>query len=129
MKDVQRGIVKPNKNNDVCLNISHSIVFVINPSNAEATFVQSTRMQRFLKKTSKPRHVGIHWIVLIEYSQMSTHVPGFQSFFTFLHNFPLPKLATSSIRVKLCSCALLCVCFWYKWVKHNDHGPLTCLCL
>ena len=25
-----------------------------------------------------PCHVGIHWIALAEYSQMSTHVPGFQ---------------------------------------------------
>ena len=29
-------------------------------------------------KPSKASHVGIHWIVLAEYSQMSTHVPGFQ---------------------------------------------------
>ena len=34
-------------------------------------------------KASKPCHVGIHWIVLAEYSQMSTHMPGFQSFFRF----------------------------------------------
>ena len=34
-------------------------------------------------KPSKPCHVGIHWIALAEYSQMSTHVPGFQSFFIF----------------------------------------------
>ena len=30
-----------------------------------------------LGKPSEPCHVGIHWIALIEYSQMSTHVPGF----------------------------------------------------
>ena len=30
-----------------------------------------------------PIHVGIHWIALKEYSQMSTLVPGFQSFFRF----------------------------------------------
>ena len=30
---------------------------------------------------------------------MSTHLPGFQSFFLFLHNFILTKLATSRIRV------------------------------
>ena len=34
------------------------------------------------EKSSKPCHVGIHWIDLAEYSQMSTHVPGFQSFLT-----------------------------------------------
>ena len=31
---------------------------------------------------------------------MSTHVPGFQSIFRFLHHFVLAKLATSSIGVK-----------------------------
>ena len=47
-------------------------------------------------------HVGIHWIALAEHSQMSTHVPGFQSFLflAFLHHFVLAKLANSSIRVK-----------------------------
>ena len=34
---------------------------------------------------------------LVEYSQMRTHLPGFQSFFRF---FVLDKLATSSTRVK-----------------------------
>ena len=30
---------------------------------------------------------------------MSTHIPGFQSFFRFLHHFVLVKFCTSSIRV------------------------------
>ena len=51
-------------------------------------------------KLSRPCHVGIHWIVLKECSQMSSHFPGFQSFFRFLHHFVLNKLATTSIRVK-----------------------------
>ena len=34
-------------------------------------------------KPSKPCCVGIHWIALAEYSQMSTHMPGFHSFFSF----------------------------------------------
>ena len=29
-----------------------------------------------LRKSSKPCHVGIHWIAFAEYSQMSAHVPG-----------------------------------------------------
>ena len=65
---------------------------LINPSNAEATFVHSSRTQRFLRKPSNPCHVGIHWIALAECSQMSTHMPG------FLY-FVLAKLAISSIRV------------------------------
>ena len=41
----------------------HVLVQVpLNPSNAKATFVH---------------HVGIHWIALIEHSQINTHVPGF----------------------------------------------------
>ena len=42
------------------------------------------------------------WEALAEYSQMSTHVPGFQSlgFFSFfLHHFILAILATSSVQV------------------------------
>ena len=34
------------------------------------------------------------------YSQMSTHMLGFGSFFSNLHHFVLLKLATTSIRVK-----------------------------
>ena len=44
---------------------------------------------------SKPCHVGIHWITLAEYSQMSTQLcQGFRESFLVLG-----KLATSSIRV------------------------------
>ena len=74
------------------------------PSNAEATFIESTRMQRFLLffywKSSEFSHVGIHLIALTEYSQMNTHVPGFQSFSSFLRHFVLTKLAISSVRVE-----------------------------
>ena len=58
------------------------LVKELNPFNAEATFVQSTRMQRFWKP-SKPCHTGIDLIALAENFQMSTHVPGFQSFFRY----------------------------------------------
>ena len=74
----------------------------VNLSNAETTFGQSTRMQRFSKiiYTLSCWYSDTHWIALAEYSQMSTHVPRFQSFFRFLHHFVQAKLATSSIRVK-----------------------------
>ena len=50
-----------------------------------------------LKHTSKPCHVGIHLIALPENSQMSTHVPGFLSFFLgFLHHFELVKLLATA---------------------------------
>ena len=51
------------------------------------------------RKPSKPCHVGIHWIALAEYSHMSTHLPEFQSFFSFFNHFVLAKLVTSRIRV------------------------------
>ena len=82
-------------------NILRSILRAIaNHSNAKATFIQSTRMQRFLK-TFKPCHIGIHWIALTEYFMMSTYVPEFQSFYMFLLHFVLAKLATSSKRVNV----------------------------
>ena len=37
----------------------------------------------------EPCHVGIHWIALTEYSQMSTHLPGFRSFSGVLCHFVL----------------------------------------
>ena len=51
-------------------------------------------------KPSKPCHVGIPWIALAEYSQMSTHMPGFQSFLSVLHCFVMAKLVTSSMMDK-----------------------------
>ena len=53
-----------------------------NPSNAVTTFSQRQRRKDF-QKPSKPYHVGIHWIALAEYSQMSTNMPVFQSCFSF----------------------------------------------
>ena len=43
-------------------------------------------------KLSKPCHVGTLWIAPTEYSQMSTHLIGFQfNFLGFLHHFVLAK--------------------------------------
>ena len=42
---------------------------------------------KYFGKSSKPCHVGIHWKVLAEYSQMSTHLPGFQPFFRIFASF------------------------------------------
>ena len=76
--------------------VCHIQVHLYNPSNAEVIFGHNN----FWKK-SKPSCVGIHWIALTEYFQMSTDVPRFFCNFPgFLHHFDLAKLATSSIRVK-----------------------------
>ena len=64
-------------------------------------FLSKSHRRKDFGKPSKPCHVGIQRIALAENSQISTHVPGFQSFFSFfLHHFVSAKLATSSIRVK-----------------------------
>ena len=69
----------------------------LNPSTAGAP--TKTEGRKYFGKPSNPCHVGIHWIALAEYSQMSIHVPGFQSFLRILHYFVLAKLATSGKRV------------------------------
>ena len=56
-----------------------TMVQIINPSNAEAIFGQSTTTQTF-DKPSKPYHISIHWTALAEYFRMSTYLPQFQSF-------------------------------------------------
>ena len=75
---------------------THGITHIkcLNPPNAVATFVLSTRMQRFFKP-SKPCHVGTHRKGLAEHSQMSTHFPRVSMVF---HNFVFANLAVSSIR-------------------------------
>ena len=51
-------------------------------------------------KSSKPCHVGIHWIALAEFSQMSTHVPRFQSFSRFLHLVGTTTCCTTALLIK-----------------------------
>ena len=78
----------------------------------------------FVEKTSKPCHVGIHRIALAEYSQMSTCVPGVQSYFKvfcIILFFVLAKLATSSIRV---NCCWLAVCVY---LQAGTAGQLCCV--
>ena len=77
-------------------NISFLILKVelhFNPSNAGATFVRRARMQRVLKKHLNSCDVGIHWIALAEYSHMSMHMPGFQSFFCFFASFCIGQIS------------------------------------
>ena len=83
---------------------------VVNPSNAVATFAQSTRMQRFLE-TIKTLSCWYSlesscWALSDEYP----FAKGFNGFSGFLHKFVLANLAVSSIRVKL---VLLCNLRWH----------------
>ena len=64
---------------------------------------------------SKPYHIGIHWITLAEFSQMSAHLPAFQSFLSFLHHFVMAKLATTSIRVNCPHFIELLFPCWYVY--------------
>ena len=45
------------------------------------------------RKPSKTYHVGVNWIDLTEFSQMSTHVPGFRIFSGFLHPFCIGQIS------------------------------------
>ena len=53
------------------------------------------QQRKDFRKSSKPCHVGIHWIVLAEYYQMSTNMPGFFVIFQVFHNFVMAKLVLS----------------------------------
>ena len=64
----------------------------VNHSIAETTFVRTQKLKN-LWKSSKPCHLGIHLKALIEYSQMSTHLPGFQSFSRFFDLFCIGQIS------------------------------------
>ena len=46
-----------------------------------------------LWRSSKTCHVGIHWKALTECFQMSTHLPWFQSFLSFLSSFHVDQIS------------------------------------
>ena len=71
----------------------------VNLSTAETTFVRSTKC--FENHLNPVMLVSIGLLSRTDHSPMSSHLPGFPSFFRFfLHHFVLVKLATTSIRVK-----------------------------
>ena len=76
------------------------------------------------QKAYKPCHVGIHWLALAEYFQMSTHMPGFQSFLRFFYEFVLAKLAISSIRVKVSDIDTIIFITFDYWWTHLSYGCL-----
>ena len=79
-------------------------------------------------KPSKLYHIGIHWIALAEHSQMSTHLPGFQSFSRFLHHFVLAKLANNSKRVNpgqlplAVTADLICYTCWFREIDRVNYA-------
>ena len=84
------------------------------------------KTQRFFKPF-KPCHVGIHWIVLTEYSQMSTYMPGFQSFFRFFASFCIGQFSHQRaawglrlIHIRNSTCTLN----EPSWIQHSQANPL-----
>ena len=53
---------------------------------------KAEELKRFWK-SSKPCHVGIHLKALAEYSQMSTHLPGFWSFSRFFASYCISQIS------------------------------------
>ena len=49
--------------------------------------------RKYFRKPSKPCHVAIHWKALAEYFHMSTHLPGFRSFFRFFASFCIGQIS------------------------------------
>ena len=63
------------------------------PSDAEAIFCPKHKDAKTFFKPSKPCHVGIRWISLTEYSNTGTHMPGFQTFFSFFSLFCIVQIS------------------------------------
>ena len=56
-------------------------IWFFNSSNAEATFLPNDKDAKIFENHLNPVMLVFIEIALAEYSQMSTHVPGFQSYF------------------------------------------------
>ena len=92
--------------------VSLSRYSILNPSNAEAISLSKALGCKDLWKPFKPCHVGIHWIALAEYFQMSTHMSGFQYFLGCFHHFVVAKLATRVKHLTICNNTLE----WMGWI-------------
>ena len=75
-----------------CL-LSHISAYGVWIKSLRRLFSSKTQGCKDFWKSSKPCHVGIHWKALIACSQMSTHVPGFQSFFSFFALFCIGQIS------------------------------------
>ena len=77
-----------------------------------STCIQSTR-------TSKPFHASIYWIASAEYLEMSTHVLGFHSLFTFFASFCNYQISHKQLRVRIHSEV---VCGTRRWLSGRFRG-------
>ena len=73
----------------------HKHTLVVNGLTLPMLRLLSSKAQghKDFRNTSKPCHVGIHWKALAKYFQMSTHMPGFWSFFRFLALFCIGQIS------------------------------------
>ena len=65
----------------------------VKPLQCWGYFCPKDKDAKSFEKTAKPCHVGMHWIALAECSQMSTYVPGFQSFLRFFASFCIGQIS------------------------------------
>ena len=73
--------------------IPMTISKLVNTFNAEAIHSSKEKGRKYFLNPSKPCHVGIHWIALAEYSQMSTHLPGAKSFLRVFASFCIGQIS------------------------------------
>ena len=93
--------------NKSCLSIGK-----VNPfTSAEAKLSSKAQGSKDYWKPSKPCHVGIHLKALSEYYQMSTHLPWFQWFLSFLSSFHVDQIRNQQPKGQ-----------WYGWWSERKWG-------
>ena len=125
LKNIWRAIVQHIRNNIYQWNICYASAGLSRHLHICLTMTLcSSKAQgcKYFWKPFKPCHIGIHRKALAEYTQMSTHMPGFQS----IYRFYSVKLATSCIRVNYTSDINLLKRFYLQ--LHPPHALNIPLC-
>ena len=68
---------------------------------------------KHFSKPSKPSHVGIHWITLTEFFQMSTYMAGFLSYFRFFASFCIGQISHQQHKGQ------------WEWHNHSSYRSQT----
>ena len=66
----------------------------IKPFHCGGYFCPKHNEAKIFENPSKPGHVGIHWTALAVHSQMSTYMPGFQSFFSLFASYYIGQISS-----------------------------------
>ena len=75
---------------------------------------------KYIWKPSKPCHVGIHWIDLAKYSQMSTHMPGFQWFLRIFVLFCISQMCHQQHTARVKQNSPIWAIFIFKTNENNN---------